>query len=565
MNLSRKKQNKSVTWIILAVSFTMLIVRCFFSFCQTDESFYVALIHRFWMGELLAVEEWHPVQFYAPALVPLYALFRLFSPQGNGVILYFRIIYTLLSLAVALLSFRVLTSKGWKFALPAALMILFYSRANIGGMSYYNLCFLMVVLDCMLFINRGSAFCGGIAAALAVLCNPYLGIAVIALIIYGVIRYRLRQKDILLFVAGVGAAAVLYVLLFFRNIPEQLQGLRYVLSEPSHIGGVWNSILNGIKGTVINSSVVLSFAAAALSVFALLNETGRWERLAFTVFYVLAAAAVLYRVVRCYNGVAGSVSAPVTVAAFPALLVLLKRKQAEKTETVLYFAGIATAISFMFASNTGGDAMTVGFCISAMASFGIILRLFLSTGVSSDWERTVRRTALSIICGGLLVSFVLQRLIGVYQDANLWELDTRLETGPAQGLYTTAEHAEQYHSICRTIGEAQEMMSEKDVRVLHSKLLPWTYCCTDWEYGTASAFNARNAWLQSYYQIHPEKIPDLVFIYEPEAGKFDHSVFNNHGTSREPNLNRDGSVLDSIPQREYVLIMETEYVKVYSS
>ena len=68
---------KKIPYIIFLVFILGLTVRCFYSFCWSDESFYLSLIHRFWVGDKPLVEEWSGVQFYAILLLPLYSLYIL--------------------------------------------------------------------------------------------------------------------------------------------------------------------------------------------------------------------------------------------------------------------------------------------------------------------------------------------------------------------------------------------------------------------------------------------------------------------------------------------------------
>lgn len=42
---------KKIPYIIFLVFILGLTVRCFYSFCWSDESFYLSLIHRFWVGD----------------------------------------------------------------------------------------------------------------------------------------------------------------------------------------------------------------------------------------------------------------------------------------------------------------------------------------------------------------------------------------------------------------------------------------------------------------------------------------------------------------------------------
>ena len=84
--------------VLLAV---ILAVRAFYGFCWSDESFYLTFSHRLWTGQQLIVDEWHPVQFYAAMLHPVFTAYR-FLFGVTGIYLFARLSYVALALAVAL-------------------------------------------------------------------------------------------------------------------------------------------------------------------------------------------------------------------------------------------------------------------------------------------------------------------------------------------------------------------------------------------------------------------------------------------------------------------------------
>ena len=91
---------------VLLVLGTALILHCRLSFCQSDESFYLALAHRLWSGDRLIIDEWHVAQFYSPIILPFYALFRAAVPDGSGVYLYARVLHVFFSVVVSILFYR---------------------------------------------------------------------------------------------------------------------------------------------------------------------------------------------------------------------------------------------------------------------------------------------------------------------------------------------------------------------------------------------------------------------------------------------------------------------------
>ena len=136
---------------LLLAALALLLWRCTLTFCWSDEGFYLALAHRFWLGDLPFVDEWNTAQLYAPFLLPFYALWRAVTGGTAGIYLAARVTAVLLQFALAFALYRALRPRGRGTALAAALLVLVYAKAGIGGLSYYTLCYLFFGTGLLLF------------------------------------------------------------------------------------------------------------------------------------------------------------------------------------------------------------------------------------------------------------------------------------------------------------------------------------------------------------------------------------------------------------------------------
>lgn len=129
-------QNKYVTvlpLIIISLCGLALFVRSFFSFSWSDESFYLTVVHRFWLGERMIQDEWFKTQLSAPLLLPFYALFYRITGGNEGVYLYFRLLYWGISTGTAFITYFKL--KKWNniwSALGCSLIYLFFQKPILG-------------------------------------------------------------------------------------------------------------------------------------------------------------------------------------------------------------------------------------------------------------------------------------------------------------------------------------------------------------------------------------------------------------------------------------------------
>lgn len=238
---SKKIDVKSIAgFIVLSFVCLLLIFHSRYSFCQSDESFYIALIDRVWKGGRLFVDEWHPTQFYVPIMLPLYSLYRIIHPDGEGVILFFRITYILISFLSSLFLYR----KCYKnypaaISLIVSLIPLLYSRANIQGISYYNLCLQFSLLGFLLFFSERSKiqwFVSGVFFFLAELCNPFLFFVIFTVLILATILLaNIRKKAIYCIFAQFSSAVIYLVWLAIKyDLMNILIQLPHLLEDNEH-------------------------------------------------------------------------------------------------------------------------------------------------------------------------------------------------------------------------------------------------------------------------------------------------------------------------------------------
>ena len=80
----------------------LLLWRCQYSFCWSDESFYLSTVHRFWLGDAPFRDEWNTGQLYAVLLLPFYGAWRALAGSTEGIYLAARVTAVLLIFAEAL-------------------------------------------------------------------------------------------------------------------------------------------------------------------------------------------------------------------------------------------------------------------------------------------------------------------------------------------------------------------------------------------------------------------------------------------------------------------------------
>lgn len=570
-----EQQEKRIGVILLCLIGVLLLWHCRLSFCQSDESFYLALVHRFWNGDRMILDEWNVGQFYSPILLPFYALYRLIVPEGIGVYLYARIVYVLFSAIVSILFYqRCCNNSSSRFlALIAAVLPLLYSRANICGPSYYNLCFQFVVFSVLLLRKDGDhdplhrPFQAGVFLSLAVLCNPFLSIFVFC----GLIVLYINRKTRKMFynvLTGVVLTALVYLiyLMHFGNPLELFKGIPLLLKSPSSSGNFMTKIFQNRQDLLR----YVSFYVFPTAIIGSLMSLWYWKRekqpgrIAKITYLFLCLLLIGYTASQSKISICFIITVPFTILIFPFVIRALLFR-INDFALIIYAFGVALATAFFVASNTGIDAMTTGTCLS---SAGGVLLLF-DKEKDENCESVdnasviIERVVCISICFLLVGVFSAHRFLGIYRDAPVSQLTHRIENGPAAGLFTSDAHAAEYEMIMNEIIKLHK--EYPNARVLFSRNLPWAYLASDWTCADFTVWSTllSDPRIEKYYQTHQE--PDLVFIFDESVAGYETAPFNNHFQINTFNRNEfKGTYYDHLAET-YRVIENNEIVTVFCS
>lgn len=546
---------KGIPWCIISGASILLLARCFFSFSWSDESFYLAVVHRLWRGERIIADEWFTSQLSMPLLLPFYTLYQKITGGNDGVYLYFRIVYWCIATLTAFFSFYILKKKNsLESSTMCSLLYLFYARANIGGMSYYNIT-LTCILGAILIIYEQLPYKGsggirlyltGSLLALAAICTPYLVLVYLILGCTVLINKEMRvYKRVLLKICVGGIVVVLMYLIYILStvsVQELMLNIPYILNEPELqktnpllvIPLIIVRIIWRYKWTSLG--MILSFGFVGFK--------NRKESLSERDKHLVIVINLCIFIVNTYLswGMIGCINIAGTIFGLLILRVLEDKENVDRGIAVIFgVAGVGTCIAFSFSSDTGLDAMTIGFVILGM---GIILLLYK--------QQSIKKLRKFITCVMILETMIL-RIFSVYRDAPINELNTPIKSGPAKYMLTTKEHVMQYDSLRAAI--LQYVRSE-DI-VFYTKNCFWGYLCTDNEYGTPSSWRIAfdSPRLAEYYKLNPEKIPTCIFVLNPMYGNYQSSLIQGNEKVDRPNENIIGGYL-----AEY--IVEHEYEKI---
>ena len=574
-NSSRGGLGTGLSLLLLFGALALLLWRSLYSFCWSDESFYLSTVHRFWLGDAPFMDEWNTGQLYSVLLLPFYSAWRAVVGSTEGIYLGARIAAVLLMFGESL-ALWLLTRRRWPVAsLCGALLVLLYAKANLAGLSYYTLS-LFFFLGGLLILyglwERGGGtlpahswpcrlllMLAGVLEAFAVVCMPFAAVLWLAAL-PPLFAKKLRglRAPVLWVIGGAALAAAVYLgwTLSRVSLGEILEYLPWVLSDPdSNTVSLPVLVLKFFLQPFYQLWLGLVFWGPALAVTLWRRLTRRpvegrlrrwllWAALAGFVLNILASGTMQ-----------GRAQLAVCVLGVQCWLLCPADKRPRRELIFFGLPGLAFAFIWQIGSNTGFSGMTLGF--AAAAPFGAAC---VEALLRADEEETGQSVSARPLFGGFRAVTVLavllalpvlasgwQRVALVYRDAPLEACTTRLEAGPARGLYTSAGAAQQYEDLRQVLAE-----DESDGPLFVSALAPWAYLCTDRPVAAPTTWRVytNSIILQGYYERHPDKLPDTVLLLAPEMGAYVSTIQPEE--SPAPNAPEEGGFLMEILQKDYV-------------
>ncbi len=581
---------KSLPYIIILAAGILLLLKCFYSFCWSDETFYFATANRFYQGDSIFQHDWFPTQLSSVMLLPLYSLFMKIAGSADGVILFFRICFVLFAVICSFIIYRIIqySYPQW-IALVSALLYLFYTHLNIATLSYYTMSVGFFLVSMLLIYHfyqtalRRYLLISGVIFALSVLALPTMALAYI-LVILGIavlllacrflpmpvwIRHAVEQGQLPVVCwysfLGICIPAVMFGIFLLTNvqISDFIQGIPYVLSDEEH----GTSLIYPLKKFFIGINEVYGYAAylgylliVVTALTALIEVHGKIISRRLKLILCSADILLFSAYFICSIGHTGYIQTALCMFALP--LFFLTTNRQSKAFWLLFASGMIFSVVYSYSSNGYLYILAMGHSIASIGGIMFIYD-FKKEICNADTDSSLIEM-FSVLCTCIMLAALLQtitlRFVNVYRDAPLDELTVRLESGPAAGLYTTVEHASMYTTVYKVLQDhcqSDDLNPQKNNNgsLFITKLLPFGYLCSDLKCGSPTTWRTsfNSVRLEDYYQLNPDRYPDLILVLDDEYGSYDSC--GDVEADPSPNENEIGGfLLDYVTREGYEII-----------
>ncbi len=533
----REKMWRRVSIFFLSILTVIGFAKSIVISLDIDESYAIAQSYRMAIGDRLFVDMWEPHQLSAFLAALFIKLYLVIAGTTNYMVIYLRIIGSILHIATGCVFFRALKKancEGYSAALVLLVHLNFLPKwvqmPEFELMHYWTL---VLIASCMIFYFHGSAqkrypILAGVFLVICMCCYPTMILLYPAYGAGWVILEKLRfgkkgietLKSIISFTIGSlgsGLGLIAY-LLIYQTPGELIENLANILMDQSHtnytmgekwraygeqlldqLGEVWGYFLWGLLAAFVISLIIrltgamklsmesaviaiLIFAAVAMQIRCIWEILTQDKNLFYGQFrYIMLTLPALYLGARYHKTMAIWFYGLLIPAYISLPAVLFVTNMDTNVSYAKVFAGVIAAL--LIYKEYAGKAVLVR-CATISAVFFLFMSLFVSR-------------LLLIRVTGCLPLTVKARM-------------EKMEYGAEKGVYVLEDIADIWNNNYQEI----ESLVKPDDKLLYVGAENLIYLDTGCEIATPSTHSTTvyNEMFVHYYELHPEKLPTVIVI-----------------------------------------------------
>ena len=527
MQFEDKKIKNGILWILILLSVVAAVNQLLIGF-DIDEGYAVSMPFRLLQGDHLFADMWEVHQ--TSALLPAAFLWLFYQVTGSTayMVLYLRIVATLLHLGMTVLIYRktrkyltadwsLLFALMYLNLLPKWIISLDFSMQQVWGLTLLFTCLLE---------ERGTEkkqlwhdFLAGLSLAFTVLAYPgmvllYPAVLVTICMCNKALSGKDKCRKCLLFTAGCAISAVVFLLyvLLFMPVSDFLSGIPKVFMDGTHqftmqtklllYGQQW---LNVAKQLLILSVLPL-LAALILQIF---KQKKRKEKgslfLAFLLLFV-AETSLLMILGNLVGIQMGPFHFQVRYLLF-FLCICIAGWNVRNTDRPLFYVPIflmlVAFVGILVFSNVGPDSSSSYLGLGILAGFALLLKKYPQKE-QILFATTVLFVFSLLFCKGYYVR------ITEYGPSTVRQQRVQVTEGALAGIYVLPEEAELYMQEHETV----QRVTQPDDKLLFlgtDGILNLSANCLFVSPSTISTPAFNEQWVE-YFTEYPEKEPTVIVL-----------------------------------------------------
>ncbi len=433
--------------ILYGILFLALLYRSFLSVELTDEVHGIASIYNIYLGKKPFMTSWDYHTGWC-LLAPLFSLFHMVSPEFEGIVLFFRIVYLLFTVVCAGIISWMLYRKEqnpwiWYFVFPAICFV----PTSIFQISYNSLTVYLLMLAAVILITSEAGktewvryLCLGILMGIGCINYPTLAALAVGLTVWIGIKNKngyWKSKTVFYIVGGSMTALVFFWwILSDGDMTLFVQALKGMFTSPHEktkgtIDGQYllQTFFEPLKEFFLSGFGICSLIYLAVQfVFDVCLHRRFWNWVFLCLFLMMNAWS--------NKGTYGYVVLGILIA-YSYLLLTDRRLWRQSKELLGILLGYILTYSFTSDNRNVMAAFEVAGPLICLCA-GVIL-----------WEAAKEKHVAQPIFPLLLlgISGVLSIYTYVYRDEPVGFLNQRVESGIYKGLYTTESRKQMVEQV----------------------------------------------------------------------------------------------------------------------
>lgn len=565
------KHQNIFAFSIFLPAILLLLWKCPFGMGYEDETYYLGIPFRLAMGDSLLTDEWHLAQLSGFLIYLPVKLYLAVVGSTEGIVLFFRYLFVAFHTSVCSVLYLKLKNYGL-FGILAVLIYLLYIPNIIMSLNYNTMGLAFVMLIGVLMATESkhrkiTFYVVGLLVACAVLCNPVFVIVYLTFTVTTIVltlknkhpqiadsaETLFSKKSWLWLTLGIlTVATIFFTFLFSRtNLHDLISNLPLLFSDPdyrfSSSGSGGQNIISFKKSLLeiigVNPYLFILFVLA--TIITLLDKKRITHRNWYLVVFSFLTLGYFLSIIPfgdsgSYTFAPGEKLLYCTFPLFPVGLAsyILTKKKDKKTFVFLWILGLLYALCLDIASDLGALSAIQGFAVINTANVIFIKNIYYEIKKENQklpYQRSKakkRRSAIinlpvTFVVTALASTLCFQVLVETYIIVNYEltsvehaisgsteSLTTSLKTGPLKGLKTTSDREDIYNDI---LDDLDTIKKNTIGPVFVTRDFQWPYLYLDRPYATYSTytldwFYASQNRLPAYYNLHPEKFPQYIYI-----------------------------------------------------
>lgn len=417
-------------YITFFVSGCILLYKALFSVPTNDEAFYATEGLRFAIGQRPFIDDWHIAQMFGIIISPLVLLFRLFSTNNDGIILFLRVCYVVIQIILGVLLVKKF-GKEKSGIIIAVMIYIVFAPKGIRSLSYNTLSIDFITLTLLTYNEKRRAqYFSGIFYALSVMCTPFLAF----LLILYLCNLKKNKNCVVYFLLGICTVFFIFLIVLFRNASvNMLLNSLFNIIDSAHSESPFKLLTNCV-GRFFVEYYLYAVPFVILQIVLIIKKELNFSY--FRANILLCTIGIIVILIKKYQITTGGYDLVLIPISLCGLSNYVFGKSKTNTISTGFLLSFFDAIAIGMSSNTGLRGFSAPLILAAFLSIIVIY-----DQLNSYQSFKSSRNTFKLLVVFFTIFWCAYSALFNYGGVRADKCNSRIESGPLQGIFTSYEYS----------------------------------------------------------------------------------------------------------------------------